>query len=1189
MREIKKTLSVVRSRFLQVVIVNCFFFTAHSQASKNIPLSPNAASILQYGNIPIGLYTGQANISLPIYEINTGYVKVPISLSYNYNGLKVEDYPGWVGTGWTLNTPGVISRQGRSLPDESTNGFNGENKLGLKVKEYLESNVTPISVGNDFKAQYPDYYALLKGIVENRMDGEPDMFNLSIPGYSGKFYFDESQCNNTIKTAKIIPHQNITIKGHFDYSYSFNTLRGQITKFEITDERGNVFTFDIKETNRAAYEEDADDGSPDLDFQNTWYLSTIEDPFNHVVRFQYKPLRKIAMPPTIAERIVVPKTWTATPVVNQSFIWEQVLERITFRNGVVEFIEEEENNVREDWDYGNWHNNSSFSGDTELQRPRALSGIRVSINGKVIKETKFKYSYFGGNARLRLDSFQEVNGSTTLPPYEFSYKEGRFPRIGIKEDLFSQDHWGYYTGGGQTTLLPPIHLVADDGSEINVEGNFRTPMPEIASAGILTSIQYPTGGNTFFEYEPNTYHSASGATVPVGSCSQEFTSKGTAALKKETGSVIFPTEDTKTIIITGPVCARIEYSIKTGDVVETSASVWLKKKDNGLEIFNHTQSVTSDFGGTTKIDFSPRGPGQGEIFSLLPGEYELAAYIERGATATDPSANLIVEAKVNLFTTSAPDGGSVSGANQLAGGMRVKKITDCSIGMVSGCVSKYFNYHFPDQPESSSGSLVSSLYNGYWTTLVVGNTGSVNTTNIVAIVYDGNSILPVVNTMGNSVGYQYVTMEQIQGGGQGKSIYKYTSPIDQPNANSSPVGIQNFPFPPAIERDHRRGFQLLQQDYLSSRYDIPLKETAILPTFSTISSSLAVKTGLNFEFSDNLSADESVISIENAYKANLLNYTFAPYKIQSSVTYTSNQKETLQNFDNNQATITETDFFYENPDHNRVTRKETKNSIDEIIATKYAYQQDAAGIEGISQIELDGILACPDKTALIEEKNFKNETLLATKRNLYNGSSLEKIQQSIGSAPLENEILYTAYDTHGNPLSITTKTGELHSYGYGYSNTLPIAYARNSSYGNIFFESFEEGAAGSLNSNSKSGEKVLSGDSFTFPTAFVPTNLSSMRMSYWYWSDSKWNFSGEIVYSTSFTAPGTMIDEVRAYPAGARMTTFCYQPGVGMTTRTDENNITQYFEYDGLGRLLLVRNHDKLVTNAYDYYYKKQD
>jgi YD repeat-containing protein len=52
------------------------------------------------------------------------------------------------------------------------------------------------------------------------------------------------------------------------------------------------------------------------------------------------------------------------------------------------------------------------------------------------------------------------------------------------------------------------------------------------------------------------------------------------------------------------------------------------------------------------------------------------------------------------------------------------------------------------------------------------------------------------------------------------------------------------------------------------------------------------------------------------------------------------------------------------------------------------------------------------------------------------------------------------------------------------------------------------------------------------------------------------------------------------------MTTYTYNPLYGITSVTDPNNVTTFYEYDSFGRLQIVKDHNKhaLSTNTYHYY-----
>lgn len=71
------------------------------------PPSAEAQSLGSFSEIPVDLYTGTVNISIPIYTVTQNDIQVPISLSYHGGGIKVTDECGLVGLGWTLSVGGV--------------------------------------------------------------------------------------------------------------------------------------------------------------------------------------------------------------------------------------------------------------------------------------------------------------------------------------------------------------------------------------------------------------------------------------------------------------------------------------------------------------------------------------------------------------------------------------------------------------------------------------------------------------------------------------------------------------------------------------------------------------------------------------------------------------------------------------------------------------------------------------------------------------------------------------------------------------------------------------------------------------------------------------------------------------------------------------------------------------------------
>ncbi len=88
------------------------------QLPEIFPASPTASELGKYGSYPVNLSTGLPQIEIPLYTIETGNIKIPITLKYHASGIKVSQHNSWVGLGWSLDTGGIISLEVRDTPDE---------------------------------------------------------------------------------------------------------------------------------------------------------------------------------------------------------------------------------------------------------------------------------------------------------------------------------------------------------------------------------------------------------------------------------------------------------------------------------------------------------------------------------------------------------------------------------------------------------------------------------------------------------------------------------------------------------------------------------------------------------------------------------------------------------------------------------------------------------------------------------------------------------------------------------------------------------------------------------------------------------------------------------------------------------------------------------------------------------------
>lgn len=61
------------------------------------------------------------------------------------------------------------------------------------------------------------------------------------------------------------------------------------------------------------------------------------------------------------------------------------------------------------------------------------------------------------------------------------------------------------------------------------------------------------------------------------------------------------------------------------------------------------------------------------------------------------------------------------------------------------------------------------------------------------------------------------------------------------------------------------------------------------------------------------------------------------------------------------------------------------------------------------------------------------------------------------------------------------------------------------------------------------------------------------------------------------------MDEVKFYPSSAQMATYTYKPFAGLSSATNENNKSTYYDYDAYSRLQLIRDNDRNILKQFNY------
>ncbi|MBK6267397.1 RHS repeat protein [Marivirga sp. S37H4] len=484
--------------FYQTVLLLFFATSLFAQEEVNfsevIPPSPNVMAINKFVDVPVSLYTGSANVNVPLHTLKLNNFTLPVSLSYHSAGLKVDEIASFVGAGWTLNATGVISRTVNGLPDEYS-GALGQGYFSEISKRAYQNDRVNFTEIEDCTISNPsinpivttgDPVNFLDSLSSGIIDVQSDLYHFSMPGRSGKFIFDHDRNIKklSIDDMEVVqqPFQDGIPSISSDYEW------------EIMDDKGVKYYYHKPEVTEAYSV--CGSGSSSIDvgdvktYQSSWYLTKIIA-FSDTIHFQYEN-ELITYEQTLSEsarvkgRLLISGLGHTGPSItnshckNNSTTQAKRLSGITTSSGdSIAFIS---NTARQD-----------LSGAYQLDR------MEVYKYNHFILAHQFYYGHFSNN-KLKLTKVIQVDeNQEELNPYSFDYFEGSLPALNSK----SQDYWGYYNGAGNVSLLGQYK---DEVYNVNKNNTNREPVLEFCRRGTLRRINYPTGGHSEFDYELHDFY-----------------------------------------------------------------------------------------------------------------------------------------------------------------------------------------------------------------------------------------------------------------------------------------------------------------------------------------------------------------------------------------------------------------------------------------------------------------------------------------------------------------------------------------------------------------------------------------------------------------------------------------------------------------------------------------------------------
>jgi RHS repeat-associated protein len=355
----------------------------------------------------------------------------------------------------------------------------------------------------------------------------------------------------------------------------------------------------------------------------------------------------------------------------------------------------------------------------------------------------------------------------------------------------------------------------------NVPKGNRVPVFSAIQEGVLTKIEYPTGGSSEFMYEANTYK---GKTETLNFSYPTGTNLY-ANCAAPSGNCANRTLSVNTTITNLPSnLGKVRYVLYLKNLGSTAGSMqfnWVVKR-NGAILQNGVLDLDIPQGVAEKVHV-------GNFISKFLNNSALNLYdnIEISITpfSNNGTTDKACDIRLQIFYPTL----AVSDANKIGGGLRVKQVK--SNDAINAANSVIKNYSYTGDDGFSSGVLFSKLnvlqnlnVNTAEQTDNFGklefmfrhysqNAGSGNALQYLdtrVYVESGNILAPPVNNQSGLIGYKKVTVSQPS---NGSSVYKYI--VDEP-VTSEPNRLPTYPAVPEFSISGKAGNLLREEHYNTS-------------------------------------------------------------------------------------------------------------------------------------------------------------------------------------------------------------------------------------------------------------------------------------------------------------------------------------------------------------------------------------
>lgn len=524
---------------------------------------------------------------------------------------------------------------------------------------------------------------------------------------------------------------------------------------------------------------------------------------------------------------------------------------------------------------------------------------------------------------------------------------------------------------------------------------------------------------------------------------------------------------------------------------------------------------------------------------LEAGTYFVSLNASPGITNKPISYNLTTITKERVFNNRLVENG---------GGLRINNIKYFDTPVATVPAKEYvYEYKDLDNPGKSSGGLVfpkpvfnytENIQFYYQRKWILGSCTFSCTTATTTNV----NIIPTEKTQGSDVGYKYVSVKQVAKGpnnaiiDNGNTVYKFRSPVEYANYERiNPV----MPIMPIANQDYLRGQLIFEKKYNSSGQILSEVNNEYITLNSQKLDGIRIKDLFYNNINGRFYEYETHGQFHNDYPSATLSEPYK-YNFTSGIVLPVKKTETSYYYKNGvQSSVTSTtETSYNANDYPTMVTKIHPDQSVSISKSLYATEKQHQGMISANMISI------PLEEETIEKENSMTTGKTVAKTEVtYNHPAglfpdlLKSLNMVNGT--MESQIKYDQYDDKGNLLQYTIKDGTPVTIIWGYNRSFPIAKI--------------EGIKLSEISQSLIDTIITSSDEDA---------LDGINNTETYLTEALKQFRNDSTFE------------------GAQVTTYTYDPLIGVRSITLPSGICEYYTYDTENRLKEITQEERDGTGS---------